>query len=78
VKRQKVIKRNQLPTYLPISGSISWFLLLDHFHAPSWVWGVWGTIWVIGWAICIWAMCAQEPVELTELASTENRQVEPK
>lgn len=75
MKRPKVIKRNQLPTHLPVVGTMTWFLFLDHFHAPEWVWAVWGTIWTIGLAICIWVVCIQKQTELKELTSSSESDV---
>lgn len=69
MKHPKVIKLNQLPAKPPIVASIAWFLLLDRFHAPGWLWGAMGLLFAIFWGGTIYAMCVQDPIELKELAS---------
>jgi hypothetical protein len=69
VKHPKVLKLDQLPAKLPTAATIAWFLLLDRFHAPGWLWGAVGVVAVIHWAGSIYAMCVQQPVRLKELTA---------
>lgn len=36
-----------LPMRNPIPGLMLWFIFLDHFQAPGWVWGAVGSCWLI-------------------------------
>jgi hypothetical protein len=67
MKHPKVIKLNQLPAKLPVVATIAWFLFLERFHAPQWLWGIAGFLAVLFWGACIYAMCVQEQVQLKEL-----------
>jgi hypothetical protein len=68
MKRPKVIKLNQLPARLPFIPTIAWGLLLDRFHAPGWLWGAIGVLFLVFWIIAIIAMCIQDPIKLKELS----------
>lgn len=67
MKHTKVIKLNQLPSRLPIVQTIAWGLLLDRFHAPAWLWGAMGVLFLIVWIGAIVAMWTETPIELKEL-----------
>lgn len=67
MKHPKVISRGQFPARLPTVATIAWFLLLERFHAPQWLWGIAAFLAVIFWGACIYAMYVQEPVQLREL-----------
>jgi hypothetical protein len=73
MKKPKVIASKQLPSRLPTVATIAWFLLLDRFHAPGWLWGAMGVLFAIFWGGAIYAMYVQEPVELKELAADTER-----
>jgi len=45
-----VIPWNALPAQLPVQTTAVVYLLLEHFDAPSWVWGVVGTLLALLWA----------------------------
>lgn len=60
----KVIKRSELPTHLPWTGTAVAYLLLDKFHAPSWVWGVVGTLYALVWIIVVAAIVKQDEVSV--------------
>jgi len=74
----KVIAFKNFPARPPISLSILLWLLLDRLAAPSWVWGVVGTLLAIIWALSLYSICTQELVELKELAAYPPRHGEPK
>lgn len=70
MNKPKVIAMKQLPTKPPITATIAWFLLLDHFHAPAWLRGALGLWFAIIWTVVIIALYVQVPVELKELQPT--------
>ena len=78
MSRTKVIAGKNLPIRLPITLSILLWLLLDRLGAPSWVWGVVGTLLAIVWIVAIYAVFTQESVELKELSEYPPRHGEQK
>ena len=46
MKQRKVIDTSQLPARLPVVATAVAYLLLDKFHAPGWVWGILGIVWI--------------------------------
>ena len=62
--RTKVLATRFLPARLPIYPTITGWLALDHWHAPSWMYGAAVCLAVIVWAIMIYAMAVQVPVDL--------------
>jgi hypothetical protein len=71
MKTPKVIARNQLPARLPTVATIAWFLLLERFQAPQWLWGIAGFLAVLFWGTCIYAIWVQESVQLKELTPND-------
>lgn len=63
----RVLSWKQLPTRLPITSTIAWYLFLDHLHAPTWVWGVMGTLGAFLWLGSLQLIYAQEQTEIREL-----------
>jgi len=45
MKKRIVIKRNELPTNIPLFQTITLYLLMDKLNAPVWVWSVVATLW---------------------------------
>jgi hypothetical protein len=62
MKIKKVIKPNNLPTKLPVAGSALWFTVLHYWHAPEWLWGVFGLALAIIWRTAIWARHNEQSV----------------
>ena len=48
MKRKTVIKWSSLPSRLPVSFGILWWLLLDRLAAPAWAYGVLWTVVCLG------------------------------
>ena len=67
MNKPKVIALKNLPMRPPITSTIAWFLLLDKFHAPGWLWGVMGTFFAFAWLVTVVVIWAQCPTELSEL-----------
>ncbi len=42
--KKRVIKRDNLPSKIPVFQMMTAYLMLDKFNATDWVWGVVGTI----------------------------------
>lgn len=62
--KRRVIKRSQLPSSLGIGSWIVYGLLLDRLNAPSWLWGVVGTIAVIALIGNGYYLMIEEEIEL--------------
>jgi hypothetical protein len=62
---RKVIAGKQLPQISwPVTATGMWYLLLDKWHAPGWVWGVVGTFMAIIWIICGIDIYTRDQVEI--------------
>lgn len=62
----KVIHPRSLPTQLPIVDTIAWYLLLDHFTAPGWAYGVAFTVLGIIWVGAAYRVGMQDTVDIFE------------
>ena len=67
--KTEVIAFKNLPARFPIYSTITAWLLLDRLKVPQWVWGVVGTIFVIGWIFCIYGVIAQKQVDVIQKVS---------
>jgi hypothetical protein len=47
--KRKVIKYSNLPRKAPVWQTLVYFLALDRFHAPEWVWGAVGLLVLLIW-----------------------------
>lgn len=65
--QKKVIDRKYLPSRLPVTGTAFWIFILHQYHAPGWLWGVIGTIFVVTWITVIAAVILEERVKPTEV-----------
>lgn len=59
----KVISRSKLGTVFPWHAFAVWYLLLVHFDAPGWVWGIVGTLAGILLIACIVSIVKEEKVD---------------
>ena len=62
--KKKVIKYNNLPTRIPLWSTIVAYLLLDKFNAPGWVWGAFGLLSVIVWALCLVSIFSDDYIDI--------------
>ena len=62
--KKKVVKPSCLPMRPPVLGTIVYWLALEYWQAPGWIWGVVGTIMVTGWALWIYALFLYDPVDI--------------
>jgi hypothetical protein len=60
----KRIRASNLPMQPPLSGTLLWYLLLTHFAAPGWVWGVMGTLFAVLWIAFFVGLFANEYVDV--------------
>jgi hypothetical protein len=59
-----VIPWDHLPAQLPSQTTALVYLLLEHFDAPGWVWGVVGTLLVMVWVAAGYRMWTDKPKPL--------------
>jgi hypothetical protein len=64
--KRKVVSSHALPTNIPVSFTISLFLLLDKFQAPAWAFGAFWTLAVLFWLAAIYKVFADEYVDIFE------------
>lgn len=63
-KVKKVIKRENLPSTIPLFSTLTTYLILDKFNAPEWMWGVLAFIFLLGWINSIYRIVTDEDVDL--------------
>ncbi len=61
---RQVVSGQQLPTRLPITGTLVVGLLLDRLQAPGWLCGAAGVLAVLFWAIVIYCRRHETQVRL--------------
>lgn len=59
-----VINRRNLPSRLPVTSTIAWYLFLEHFNTPGWIYGVVFTILGIIWVVSAFFIYLEEPVDI--------------
>lgn len=64
MKKTKVIARTNLPTRPPLLFSMVVYLMLEHFNAAGWVYGIVGTIAVIFWICFFVNLFDQDSVDI--------------
>ena len=74
MKDRIVIKRRNLPTFLPVNGTLVTGLLLDRFHAPGILWGVAVTFWAFMWIATVIGLITEEPVDIFDSEDLKNAQ----
>lgn len=63
----KVISEKNLPIRYPLILTVVTWLVLDRFHAPSWLWGATGAVFLFLWIGAIVAKYKQTQVDVTAL-----------
>lgn len=64
MKKHKVISVNNLPSKVPVTGTLLWILILDRLDAPGWVWGVFATLMVFLWIVIVTVIFNSEYISL--------------
>lgn len=64
MKAFKKIKGDNLSVPLPITGTVVTYLLLDKYHAPSWLWWECGIGYAIVWICSIIALVNTQQVDV--------------
>lgn len=60
----KVISTKNQRTEMPVYSPIIIWLALDHWHAPEWLYGVFGVMVVLLWIDAIYKFGADEQVDI--------------
>lgn len=64
MKPKKVVAFKNLPSRLPLWQTLTWFLTMERFNAPQWLWGCLGLLFVFFWCESIYGICTQEKVDI--------------
>lgn len=64
IASKRVIANNNLPTRLPLWSTATWFLLMERFNAPQWLWGSLGFFFLLAWGAAIYGVVTEEKVDL--------------
>ena len=64
--KTKVIADTNLPTKLPLSGTLVTWLMLEHFHSPGWVYSVVGFGFAIVWVISLFKLIDEKQVNIID------------
>ena len=64
MKARKVISSKNLGTYSPIHKGLLWYLCLDYFNAPQWLYGVAGVLFVMLLINWIYGIYVNEKVDI--------------
>jgi len=55
MRARKVVHADNLPLpWKPLGSALLWFLALDRFNAPGWLYGVAVSLWVIMTLVWVW------------------------
>jgi hypothetical protein len=60
----KVLAWSNMPTRLPLIPSMVFYLFLDHFKAPGWIWGAACVLIGFIWLVAIIGLFTQEQVDV--------------
>jgi len=66
MKELKVLKRNNMPTRLPLWQSVTCLLALEHWNASEWVYGVMGLLFLLIWVASIVMLVKEKQIDLLE------------
>ncbi len=64
MKKQKVIKKSNLPSKSPLLFILILYLCLDKWNVPQWIWGIAGTFCFLLILGFIWTMFFEEPTDI--------------
>jgi hypothetical protein len=64
MKKDKVIRYENLPRNLPLFQTLVIWLVFDRLSAPGWLWGVVVTLVVLIWSVSIFAMATQKQIDI--------------
>jgi hypothetical protein len=60
----KVLSIKNLPSRLPFLHTVLYFLALDYWQAPQWLWGVLGAVLVFMWISAVYSLLTQDQVDV--------------
>lgn len=66
MKKRKVISDDALPSRIPVTQAVVCWLALDHWHAPQWLYGAMGLVFVLAIIAGIVGIAKQEKVDIFE------------
>lgn len=64
MKARKVIPLKCLPSRPPVFKTVVVWIALDHWHAPQWLYGAVGLLFILLWCAAIHGWATQEEVDI--------------
>lgn len=64
MKEFLVIKKGNLPTRMPVSGTLLIILALDYWNAPTWLWIIGGILILYRWIVVAYRLRYQNEYDL--------------
>ncbi len=64
MQKQNVISYKNIPTKCPTITTIVIYLMLKHFNAPEWIWGISGALLAIKWIDFIVSFFREKPIDI--------------
>jgi hypothetical protein len=71
--KNKTIKNSNLPAKLPVGSSILYYIALDYYKAPEWLWTVAIIIFSLFWIGGVVKYFTHESWDITELAKERTK-----
>lgn len=72
----KELKNANMPSRPPIISTLVVWMALDHWHAPMWLYGALGTLYLFIWVGLIYAMFSSESVDIIARVEALEKQAE--
>lgn len=66
MKELKVLKRDNLPTRLPLWQSVTCLLALEYWNAPEWLYGASVLFFVLLWVVATVMIFKEKEIDLLE------------
>ena len=71
----KELKRSNMPSRAPLISTLVVWMALDHWHAPLWLYGALGTVFLFLWIGFTYAMATGDAVDIIERVEAREKEV---
>lgn len=63
--KKTYIKTSNLPPRLPVMAAAFWFMFIQYYHLPQWVYGIWATLFGIIFIAELYRLITEDGVDVT-------------